>query len=387
MSRTRDLVGPSQGFQGNASRWTEAGGWVSYQSNPGPIRPSFESRCVDSVGKQNPHPLTINSSRRKHQPVNGKWANDEGTVEWRFQDYLAPPAYSVVDTTHLSVDRQSVSAATAKLLARTHPGRTAIALPSAIGELKDLPRELLALVKAYNAKRPLRIGNAHPSNQGKAYLAWKFGWEPIIRDIATLLDAQKAIDKRIRELNALRNNGGSTRRLKIHSATESDSSTSTLFTMPGVSLSWRRSRITTIEQWGTVKWVPSQALKEMPRSQMNRLAADAVYGLSGNHFSDVWQLMPWSWLIDYFSNVGNLIENSANRVPVIPTDICIMTHRVTKYDWTRTDSTSWASGGAGSATYESKERQLGSLSLSASIPMFSVGQLSILGALVASRSR
>lgn len=40
--------------------------------------------------------------------------------------------------------------------------------------------------------------------------------------------------------------------------------------------------------------------------------------------------MPWSWLIDYFGNIGDFLEASGGRLPYKVRDMCIMYHSVDK---------------------------------------------------------
>jgi hypothetical protein len=147
----------------------------------------------------------------------------------------------------------------------------------------------------------------------------------------------------------------------------------------------RYSRITKGTQWGSVKWIPTAVPKDLSDAKLRELARDAVFGLGGVHISDVWELLPWSWMADWCSNIGDWLQSKRNKIPVVPRNICIMQMRETKGSWTRADNESWLSGGGGTTTLLTKERFMGSGSLSASIPFLNGGQLSILGALLATR--
>lgn len=180
--------------------------------------------------------------------------------------------------------------------------------------------------------------------------------------------------------------GGISRRLNLASGSASYEDTLSILSFPSSTIIYgRMSRITKGKQWGSVKWVPTAVPKDLSNSSLRRLARDAVFGLGGVHISDVWELLPWSWMVDWCSNIGDWLQAKRNKIPVVPRDVCIMTYRETKSSWTRADQVLWVSGGGGTSVLETKERALGSGSLSASIPFLNGGQLSILSALIAAR--
>jgi hypothetical protein len=75
----------------------------------------------------------------------------------------------------------------------------------------------------------------------------------------------------------------------------------------------------------------------MPDSdeELYKLAVRLVYGLDIS-FASLWEAMPWTWLIDWFSNVGDIINANRNTMPVSHEDSCLMyttTTRIVNVEW------------------------------------------------------
>lgn len=364
------------------------GGFVSYTSTDGIgnyTTPQTVTRdmsldvCVDELGKDKSHPLTITKVKRVIEPLNG--TRTSGPNTWLVRNFYANNATLLADTNHVAMSFPTVAQATTKLLARTNPNRVESSIPQFIGELKDVPSMFKWRAQELHSKRP-KFG----STAGGAYLQWKFGWEPLIRDLSNFLNSQSLVDKRVAELVQLYKNGGIRRRLNLAQTNGYDTGVYTILSFPpSYLIDARISRVGRGSMWGTIRWVPTAIPKDMSNKNLQQLARNAVFGIGGVHLSDVWELLPWSWMVDWCSNVGDWLQSRRNKIPVAARDICIMKYRETKGSWSRTDSQTWVGGGGGTVLLETKERFLGVDSLSASIPFLNGGQLSILGALVATR--
>lgn len=380
MTRTRTQstgLFPTGGYVTRVNTLTPAVNYTIVQTS---TRDMALNVCMDELGKDKVHPLTITKRKTQIEPLNG--TRQVGFNTYTVKDFYPNNATTFPnDTTHEAVPLLSVAAATTKLLARTNPNRVESSIPQFIGELKDVPNLFRARAAGLHAKRP-KFG----STAGGTYLQWKFGWEPLIRDLQNFLNGQNLVDKRVKELQNLYLNGGISRRLRLSSGSGHGDGTLTILSFPPTFIiKGRYSRITKGSQWGSVKWVPTAVPKDMSNESLRKLARDAVFGVGGVHISDVWELLPWSWMVDWSSNIGDWLQSRRNRIPVVPRDICIMQYRETKGSWTRADQETWLAGGGGTTLLETKERFMGVDSLSASIPFLNGGQLSILGALVAAR--
>lgn len=151
---------------------------------------------------------------------------------------------------------------------------------------------------------------------GNYYLALKFGWEPLLRDCVNLVTTQINAQKRIAQL--LRDNGKPVRRrimlqnLVSDPVESSGSSYSAL--QPVLVTQFYRSQpkyrgrdYTRDVVWGSARykyWLP-----DGPKDINWTIAMRArLLGLKPTP-ADVWNAMPWTWLMDWFANVGDVLDN------------------------------------------------------------------------------
>lgn len=70
---------------------------------------------------------------------------------------------------------------------------------------------------------------------------------------------------------------------------------------------------------------------------MRNLARDAVLGLTLDA-STAWEKIPWSWLVDYFSNIGKYLAAHRNIVPAQCTQLYVCTHATNTINFGRSQS-------------------------------------------------
>jgi hypothetical protein len=276
------------------------------------------------------------------------------------------------------------------LLARTNPGRADISLPTFIGEMKDFP---MMIRQEGRLALNLKTLGRNLSRKGKikeaadAYLGYKFGIAPLLSDLKKIISFQDAVDKRINELDRLYSKGGLRRRVNLWSDTKSSSSTTIIASEFGGSLllTARVTTITKVKRWGTVRWIPTSPPQFITDSEKKAYARRLVFGL--NAFSlglTAWELLPWSWLADWFLNVQNLLEAHNNTVPAKAVNCCIMTQSDTTSDISRTSHPEYTGGNA-TLVRGNRVRSLQTAALNTSLPFLNGSQLSILGALSVSK--
>jgi hypothetical protein len=80
-----------------------------------------------------------------------------------------------------------------------------------------------------------------------------------------------------------------------------------------------------METWGTVTW-GLKGENVLPVDELSRfnMAIKVVFDLNEIDAATLWDLIPFSWLIDYFTNVGDLLQSAQMRYVIQPYDICIM---------------------------------------------------------------
>lgn len=205
------------------------------------------------------------------------------------------------------------------------------------GILASIPRVLMGELQGFRSL-------------GSEYLNLVFGWEPFVRDLRQMYHLWHDIDKRMAQL--IRENGKSIRR-KAQVARESDisdSKTTYAYAFGGVPYAppnWTSSAgsIQTITtRWSNKVWFSGSFRYYIPdvgSSLWNKRARLALFGALPTP-ELLWEVMPWSWLIDWFVNVGDIISNaSPNAVDNLTTDYSFI---MRQYRWEKTyHVTTWHS--------------------------------------------
>lgn len=339
-------------------------------------------RCEDVVGNfTGVNPLRISHREfTKFKPLNG----EQITTTRKFKDNI--PDYYLSNAAaynHLSVDLPPWGAT--ELMKRTNPSRPEVMLPVSIVELRELP----ALVRHLGRQlRPNGRPRNVPRSLAEANLTWQFGWAPLIGDVNKLIQFSDITDSRVKELKKLTTSTGLRRRVKLGQGVTSQKTPSVTIQSVGTTYTAQVEKITSYLQWGTIRW-KSDNLLGASDAKLKSLARRAVLGLGtdmSSIASNLWELIPWSWLIDYYANVGDYLQAHNNTVPSYPTGICVMTTMNTTTIF-KPNSHSWLSGGDATISYITKDRDIRSAALAAGIPFLSGRQMSILGSLAVVRSK
>lgn len=268
----------------------------------------------------------------------------------------------------------TASQAATMLLARTTPSRPDVDIPALFGEFMDFP--MLVRKAGHGLINKIADGN----------LRYQFGIRPLLKDATTLLDFTDSVEKRLRELRALKKSGlRRTRTLWTGGATSSASGVF-LNSSPGqVIVRGNHLVECSYVVRGFVRYYASGDLPSTDLGQL-KMARSAVLGLgAGNLLASSWEVIPWSWLIDWFGNIGEYLNAHRNSVPCTPGVPQIMRHKKSTASYTITQSNdfpaAWPVGSAVRCWRETKTRQAQSASISARLPFISAGQMSILGSL------
>lgn len=206
---------------------------------------------------------------------------------------------------------------TAKLLADTNPFRYDVSIPIMLSEFL----EASTLLKLASNNALSLVGSAH--------LNWVFGWKPLLEDMKTLAKITTAVEIRIREFNKLLAKGGITRRKRLQSGGDSfPPSTQSVFSNSMVEIHADVSYSFRTKVWGSVRWVPDRldTVEIDKLTQFNKALLIAL-DLQVPDASTLWEAVPWTWLVDYFVNVGDVLQAIEASDLVIPTEICLMRHR------------------------------------------------------------
>lgn len=209
---------------------------------------------------------------------------------------------------------------------RFQPGKSIADASVFIGELSDLPRMLRSTAKWFNREYILRFGK-RPSGKKKeladAWLNAQFGWIPFISDLRKFYRAYVNMDRWYNQL--VRQNGQWIKRkgsmvtsTKAEQVWYSDSQHMSvpdftfhpLWYIPGVASRSKVIRYTDDKVWfeGSFRYyVPN-----IESVEFKRRAIAHLFGLDVNP-AVLWELIPFSWLVDWCTNVGDILSSHSSN--------------------------------------------------------------------------
>jgi len=212
----------------------------------------------------------------------------------------APPPGSVLDAT---IAKPDAAGRFAEAWNKMKPTKPDMSLANALVELRELPRQL-----QQRFTRDL-LGASN------FWVALQFGWLPLLRDVRKFVDIQRNGQKRLKQL--IRDNGRSVRRRitlldetqpfgvtsgTTYSAFTNQFVTQMYYTTP----QYRAQGMIYSRCWASAKfryWLPPGPRDvEWTKKMMRRIYGSYVSP------SVVYNAIPWTWLIDWFSSVGDLVE-------------------------------------------------------------------------------
>lgn len=365
----------------------------TYQSQNAPPFVDHYDSCQDVIGDYGKdHPLTINKyDYSEVRPLNGHLDQGGGSYI-EYSNYV--PSARIPAVTHLSPDilMPSIGTLATTLRARSNPSREEVSLPNFAAEIKDFPHMLRDLKNLGPLLRNLR--HRHPaaiSAAASQYLGYQFGWKPMISDLRNMLTFNAQVDKRIVELNRLYSSTGLKRRLNLYENVVSSERSIVFDSILGAYVYGKMFTVTRRRVWGTIRWRPTAVPRDIGHQALGREARKLVFGMDhlGFDATQAWNLIPFSWLADWFGNFGDWLAAHRNDVPAAPTGPCnIMTLTETYETWLRSDGINKIITGAeGTRVLRTKERAQSAGTLSAHLPLATARQLSILAALNLQRKK
>lgn len=335
------------------------------------LRYNRVEECSDEVAPGDNHGLLVKKWTISGMIANGRKTSGIGAGDYELKN---APIGTFYPPAHMALSGPSDGGYASKLLARTNPSRPVVDLPVFIYELKDLPD----LIKIE--------GDTILKTVSKANLSYHFGWKPLVSDLLKLFDFHAAVNNRYRELKQLYSKGLS-RTIELDRLSDSGiwGPGVICHTSGRITITAKVNRVTTQVVRGHVKWKPTALPPSGDQALMNQ-ARRAVLGLYVNPAA-VWEAIPFSWLVDWFGDVGNFLNAHRNFVPAEPYHLAIMRETRTSTSY----SPDFVSPGVnvqwGSDEYVTKTRSSPSASISAYLPYLTLRQLSILGSLAVIKKR
>lgn len=261
------------------------------------------------------------------------------------------------------------------------PDKPAVSLLNSFIELKDL------FHVTFDAIRNIKdIANY--------WLATSFGWAPLLTDIYKMYKAVQNLDDRLRFF--IRNNGVPIRAKKkvwsssnssvLYDSTNCGINRNTWVDFPGrtsLSSSWRHSISWTYQRevWASARFV--YWMKDLELPSRRKFVEMGLLGLNPTPAA-VWNALPWTWLIDWFANIGDILDNMSSSMGnrLVAQSFYVMGQTNRSYEWHGTDGYFTCSA---THSFETKVREIGhpyGLAFGAALSPF---QFSILAALGAQR--
>lgn len=359
MVRTRTNVEP--GPQGTSTRF----GWAAQS-----FRPNILSEtCEDHPGPGDCMPLRISRTRYTGGIINSHQDNGYWTATFRGYPADAISNGQLSDTAPI-VGLKPDSYYATQAVARTNPSRPYVDVPVSLLELGDAA----LLLKQSGETLIEQIAGAH--------IKKSFGTDPLISDLFKLQNFADQVNRRIKEIEKLKSPKGLRRTVVLDQLiAEKD------MNVVWQSFDWYLSKptkvISTVEIKGHVRWLPAYDFSKIPEPIQVAWAKRAVLGLDMD-LSTLWELTPWSWLIDWCFSMGEYLKAQRNIIPATCHSVTLTRHTTHRTPIPyHADALHSMSGG--DYFRETKERFTAPVAPTAHFPFLTGNQMGIVASLAVTR--
>jgi hypothetical protein len=284
-------------------------------------------------------------TREEVYPVLNGYRLSGSTVIRSFTDFPVGYKPGAVDprATYPALLPTEISDLAWSTLARTNPNQPQVEVPSFIGELKDF----FQLIRGR--------GEHLIKQAASGYIAWRWVLRPLWSDLQKMLRFQSAVNQRAQMLHNLQNGKVMRKRAQIRRQSTVSAPSNVTIHSTGAVFSGK-TRVESSEQvWGTANWKLAP-LTKLPRIMdlrsrewleghvqrgyrenerfLRALASGTAEMAKGSDIFDTalnhdtlataWELCPWSWLIDWATNYGDIIAATRNAIPVTYSNVSVM---------------------------------------------------------------
>lgn len=288
---------------------------------------TLEEQCDDFTGADN-QPFKVHRVKRYGGLINGVNSSSIGYI-WKDypNDFLKSDPYV---ESHVSVPGQPSDGVLAQaVIARTNPSRSSTQALEAVADIAEFGKtafgefgkRLRNLGRHYGPKRFNAL-----SRVAKGSLMIQFGLVPLVNDINVLLKFQDLVDARVREIERLRTRG-LRRTVDCWSGATGVTILNQTIQSNGCTIRAKFDKTTTVRVRGHIRWYANSNWLLNDKS-VQAVARKAITGYVLDP-STLYEIMPWSWLIDYFSNLGNFVKGSRNMFDAHHDKVRIMHERTT----------------------------------------------------------
>jgi hypothetical protein len=215
-----------------------------------------------------------------------------------------------------------------KLLPKAVPTSRRYSLARNLAELKDLPRSVISLQHALSdfsrltahipssAKDLIYNLSSNVKNVPGEYVSYWFGWRQLYKDVVELLDFP---EKATKDVNRLIERNGKPTSFRVSSKMPGTQTATPTFRYDPSNIGNESSVVeqTTVTRDHEFRLLVN-ATFDFPTTGIPELRRDLFLQKLGVKPTptDLYNLIPWSWLLDWFTGLGNYIE----CIDVINTD-------------------------------------------------------------------
>lgn len=207
-------------------------------------------------------------------------------------------------------------------IARSNPSRPAVTPFEILEDILQLPRQLSGL---YNLlKHPRTVMS--PKGASNEYLGLQFGWLPMIEDFRKIANWQNLAARRAQDLQRLYYGKGLRKKVRFGSDTQSGKGWEQFGGAGLLTIKAHCNIYCKRESWATVRWKPTSVPVYHPLDiRFNNELRRQVLGLTPEGLMlGAWKVLPWTWLIGWFTNIGDYLLVSSNSVPATYSSVCFM---------------------------------------------------------------
>jgi hypothetical protein len=264
---------------------------------------------------------------------------------------------------------------------RTSPNEPSVNLPVSLVELRDIPR----IVQVYGRNLLKQVASG--------YLSWQFALKPMLSDLRNLLKFQESVERRLKEFGAIGEGKELKRRCSLGRQRSETPSAELTLNSVGAIIKAVPTVSDSLIEWGTSRWKCFNPLRIPRGDALRRRIRRMTSGFTAfNIVQASWELLPWSWLVDWFLPVGNYISTFNNTIPIHCSSLCYMRTAHSRRSYRITASPSWVSLSGDHFEEEEQKSRTNVRGLLLvpplpTVPVLTGRQLSILGAIVALRAR
>jgi hypothetical protein len=346
-------------------------------------RTQYLSTCEDVIDEGDNQSFRVESYWKDGGMLNGEQSSPTGHI---WVDY--PATYFDTDPyarEHLSItDNPSLGEAATQLLRRTNPSRSSLQGIVALAELREIPGLIktsydtaLGRLYKYIPRRLFR----NLSRAAKLNLMVQFGIIPLISDLAKTLEFQKLVDQRVKEIERLRTRG-LRRTVEIWRGSKITTVPNQIVHSSLVTYTANIHKVMSLIIRGHIRWYVDDNWSVLSDNDHNigGLAARIIAGTDLDP-SAVYEALPWSWLVDYFTNLGSYVSAKDNQLDARHDTPRIMRHAVTIVTSSKHSTTAGMKLSPYLCRVDWKTRYVTSATLGARIDFLEERQWSILASL------